>query len=251
MNREEILARLKAQLLQLNRQFEVVAASGSHTPKLEMDRMLGDIRATYELFTVLNYVNTYPPAAAPVLTKEEIMATLPVAEKLPEPPPEPVAPPVVEKRPEPIVEKLPEKQPEPVAEKKPLPVTEKQPEKVYQKHADQTKETIQEQLKKQAENVVPFYKTTDAPPESIADKLRQTKVEDLRKVIPLHEKFMYINELFEGDNGPYNAFVDAVSRCTTKSEAEAVIAEAAARYKWDKVSKTCIKFTELIQRRFL
>lgn len=226
MTREDVLKKLETQIAQLNKQFQIIRESEQKIPKLEMDRMLSDIRATYELFTVLNYHNTYGNLPATQIRQAEIPAEQeqpPVAEKQPEP--------VIIKTPEPVIPPEPEKKetPQPLAE----PVI---TEKI---------------LPAEKEITPPVTKPVSEPlKEILADKFRQNKVDDLKKAIPLHEKFLYINELFQGDNGPYNEFIEMLNSRTTWEEAETIMAHAIARYNWDTDSKTFIKFFELIHRKF-
>jgi len=86
--------------------------------------------------------------------------------------------------------------------------------------------------------------------ENIAEKMMNKKVVDLKKAIPLHEKFHYTNELFAKNSDHYNQFVDAMNTKETWKEAEGLLAQAASMYKWDPENKTALQFIALIQRRF-
>jgi hypothetical protein len=86
--------------------------------------------------------------------------------------------------------------------------------------------------------------------ENIAEKMMNTKVIDLKKAIPLHEKFHYTSELFAKNADHYNQFIDAMNTKETWKEAEGLLAQAASMYKWDPENKTALQFIALIQRRF-
>ncbi len=90
----------------------------------------------------------------------------------------------------------------------------------------------------------------DGSMENIAEKMMNSKVKDLKKAIPLHEKFHYTNELFGKNSDHYNQFVDAMNTKQTWKEAETLLAQAASMYKWDPENKTALQFIALIQRRF-
>lgn len=90
----------------------------------------------------------------------------------------------------------------------------------------------------------------DGSKENIADKMMNGKVDDLKKSIPLHDKFHYTNELFAKNGEHYSQFLDAMNTKTNWKEAEALLAQAASMYKWDPENKTALQFIALIQRRF-
>jgi hypothetical protein len=90
----------------------------------------------------------------------------------------------------------------------------------------------------------------DGSKENVAEKMMNTKVVDLKKVIPLHEKFMYASELFGKNSDHYSQFIDAMNTKQNWKEAEALLAQAASMYKWDPENKTALQFIALIQRRF-
>lgn len=86
--------------------------------------------------------------------------------------------------------------------------------------------------------------------ETLADKLMNTKVEDLKKVIPLHEKFLYIKDLFGSNSDHYNQFLEAMQTRKTLKEANELLDKAASMYNWDKENKVCMQFVGIMQRRF-
>jgi hypothetical protein len=86
--------------------------------------------------------------------------------------------------------------------------------------------------------------------ENIAEKMMNTKVMDLKKAIPLHEKFHYTSELFAKNSDHYNQFIDAMNTKETWKEAEGLLAQAASMYKWDPENRIALQFIALIQRRF-
>ena len=90
----------------------------------------------------------------------------------------------------------------------------------------------------------------DGSKENLAEKMMNTKVVDLTKVIPLHEKFHLTNELFGKNSDHYSQFVEAMNTKQSWKEAEQLLAQAASMYKWDPENKTALNFIALIQRRF-
>jgi len=111
----------------------------------------------------------------------------------------------------------------------------------FEGDSDLTKKTVISNLN---ETVI------DGSKENLAEKMMNAKVVDLSKVIPLHEKFMYANELFAKNADHYTQFVEAMNTKQTWKEAEQLLAQAASMYKWDPENKTALSFIALIQRRF-
>lgn len=209
MKKEEVLKKLELQINQLNNQFQIVKNQSNKIPKLEIDRMLSDIRATYELFTVLNYLNIYGENTAISSVNQE-------------------------------------KENETVLKKENSEII--NTENIDLKTIEIKKSNPTIQSKNQTEN----EKTTgkENSKEILADKFRQHKIDDLKKVIPLHEKFLYINELFMGENELYNQFIEKINKETEPENIEKYLAELTLQYKWDTESKTFLKLQEIIRRRF-
>lgn len=85
---------------------------------------------------------------------------------------------------------------------------------------------------------------------SLADKLKQAKSKDLKKSMPLHEKFRFINELFEGDNGPFNELLDHLNECKDWAAAEALLKQTQQERSWNAENATAQDFFELIYHKF-
>lgn len=119
------------------------------------------------------------------------------------------------------------------------------PKSIGEKYEDET-----EQLNKKTVISSLNESIIDGSKENVVEKMMNSKVGDLRKAIPLHEKFHYTNDLFGKNNDHYSQFVDAMNTKQTWIEAEALLAQAASMYKWDPENKMALQFIALIQRRF-
>lgn len=86
--------------------------------------------------------------------------------------------------------------------------------------------------------------------ESVAEKLSQKKVADLKSVIGINEKFQFINELFEGNMKEYNVALDQINNFTSLSEAVNYLANLKEVYKWSTDNAVASNFEKLVQRRF-
>jgi hypothetical protein len=103
-------------------------------------------------------------------------------------------------------------------------------------------------------------KTTDG--ESLNDKLRQgktelmevlkeTPVKDLRKAIGINDRFLFINDLFRGDESMYERSIKTINSFSIFPEAEYWInRELKVKLGWNADDPAVLHFDQLIKRRF-
>lgn len=104
--------------------------------------------------------------------------------------------------------------------------------------------------------------TIASEPESLNDKLKQgktellevlkeTPVKDLRKAVGINDRFVFINELFRGDEIMYERSIKTINSFNMYAEAEYWISrELKTKLGWD-VNKEIVKhFDQLVKRRF-
>lgn len=84
---------------------------------------------------------------------------------------------------------------------------------------------------------------------SIADKMRQSGIADLRQGIGINEKFLFINELFNGDMGKYNKALDELNEMKTKEGVATYFIELKIHNQWQDDNDAYIKFKELLERK--
>jgi hypothetical protein len=84
---------------------------------------------------------------------------------------------------------------------------------------------------------------------SIADKMRQMHISDLRQAIGINEKFLFINELFNGDMGKYNKALDELNEMKTKEGVVTYFIEMKIHNQWKEDNEAFIKFKELLDRK--
>lgn len=87
--------------------------------------------------------------------------------------------------------------------------------------------------------------------EPLADKLSQTRIADLSKSIALHEKFLFINELFLGDNSPYNRFIEEANQTESIEQAISLINIYREQYQWTEENKAYQKLITFVQRKHI
>ena len=173
----------------------------------------------------------------------------------PEPVPEPVHKPqpdtVINKEKTEIIEFEIEK-PEPVKEVKPAePVIKEEknfakqepdtePKPVNQPQADlfsTSPETVADKLSSEGK-------------QTLADKLSQSTNKSLRQFIGINEKFLFINELFNGDMSRYNSAIDELDSMPTLKGAETFLFELKVQNMWDEESDAYLKLKELPALKF-
>jgi hypothetical protein len=86
---------------------------------------------------------------------------------------------------------------------------------------------------------------------SLADRFKKSKIEDLRSAIGLNQKFLFMNDLFEGDNGKYNLALDELNNALSKEDALTKINTYRELYHWDEENKSCQIFIEIVERKFI
>lgn len=86
---------------------------------------------------------------------------------------------------------------------------------------------------------------------SLGDKLKMKPIEDLVKAIGINQKFLFMNDLFEGENDLYTHAIENLNSLRSFEEAENMLKELKKKYGWEEEDKTVEAFTLLIQRRFL
>lgn len=85
---------------------------------------------------------------------------------------------------------------------------------------------------------------------SLADKLQQSPIKDLRSAIGINEKFLFINELFNGDMGRYNKILDELNSMQSKTGLATYLMELKIEKQWNEEMEAYVKFKELVDRKF-
>ena len=99
-------------------------------------------------------------------------------------------------------------------------------------------------------------------PESLNDRLKQAKIElsekltdapikDLKKAIGVNDRFLFINELFRGDEAMYERSIKTIQNFSILAEAEFWIKrELKVKIGWHDNHPVVKQFDQLIRRRF-
>ena len=85
----------------------------------------------------------------------------------------------------------------------------------------------------------------------LMEVLKETPVRDLRKAIGINDRFIFLNELFRGDENSYERSIRTINNFNIYAEAEFWISrELKLKLGWDTSSPSVIHFDQLVKRRF-
>ena len=254
-----------------------IVAQDGQASRIEVDLLMEDLRSLYDVALRLTGDALPEPQPEPTPVEEDVpepqpeekmmamMSTLaamaPQPEPAPEPEPEPELAPILELEPEP--EPMPEPEPEP----EPQPPMEELEnndnallfdEVVVEPVADNPEpvaakeEPVKEQaslldyLQQPAARTLGETLAAAKPMQSSLEK----KVDDLRTVININDKFSFMSELFKGNMKAYNDFIMRLNATEVRDEALAYVGEVAAQYKWDDASSAVKTFYKIFDKKF-
>lgn len=87
--------------------------------------------------------------------------------------------------------------------------------------------------------------------ETIASKHESTSISDLAKSISINQRYMFLSELFEGNESDYHAALEAIeSRDSFDDSVEFLVQNYSRQYAWDMSSDEVKEFLKVIFKRF-
>lgn len=85
----------------------------------------------------------------------------------------------------------------------------------------------------------------------LSDKLNKSPIRDLRKAIGINDRFLFIQELFRGDESMYERSLKTINSFNIYAEAEYWMSrELKVKLGWEEDSETARHFYQLVKRRF-
>ena len=85
---------------------------------------------------------------------------------------------------------------------------------------------------------------------ALADSLQMNSVNDLREAIGINDKFLFINELFNGDLQRYNKVIDELNSFSGLLGAQTYLTELQVQYQWDENGTAYQKLNMVLERKF-
>ncbi|MCX6286939.1 MAG: hypothetical protein NTY96_07480 [Bacteroidetes bacterium] len=261
MDKSIITRELQILLEAINEQFEIIREYEDFIPQIEFDMIMENVRKLYETFHRLQRLNDpllflEKKIAAPQSLKNSLHSP-PEAVKLPDPivVPEPVKAqeqepkPLIEIHQEQITETLMEIQAPPEQTAEP-PVRTTIPMRPVVK-----KETPSKHPAKAAElelftSEEPVFniKLKEAREKSLGPKI--SRHESFKASIGINDKFMFINELFDGNLREYNESVETLSGFKTLPQAQEYLDLLRRRNNWNSASNAFKRIKELVEKRY-
>ena len=93
-------------------------------------------------------------------------------------------------------------------------------------------------------------KLKDKQDPSLVDKIQQKEIADIKKEIGINDKFLMINELFEGDMKGYNEVIDQLNTRENQSNAINTLNTLIEKHNWDHENEAFLKLKDFVERRY-
>jgi hypothetical protein len=87
--------------------------------------------------------------------------------------------------------------------------------------------------------------------QTLADKLAKSGGKNIMKMLTLNQRFMFVNELFEGNQNLFLSAIEQLDAMETYNDASSHIKKSFAdKYNWDMETEEVQEFMELVEKRF-
>ena len=121
-------------------------------------------------------------------------------------------------------------------------------EKTDLKKTESESQTINEKFHQEKSPLVEKFVISK---NTLADKHEQMPIESIKRSISINQKFLFVKELFNGDDDEFLAFISELDNCLDLKEADQMIN---TRYhetgKWNEESDTVQQFRQIVNKRF-
>lgn len=260
----------------MSEQFEMISQHDTSIPQIELDIFMRNIQKLYENAIYLNRVNQDSTTTAIELkenneTEKEEIAEVEVQkkeEKEIEFTTEEKNVSTTTKEPENIIEEIKE---ETIFEEKTVETSDKPEEKAESKVEETNPSEIAEQtlsfedildepkqendlfsnVKANSEIVDLNKKLAEARnTQSIVEKLQTKRIESLKTVIGINDKFYFINELFSGDSQKYEDIIYTLNNFKKLEDAMVYFSTLKYKFGWDEDTEAYEKLSQMLERKF-
>ncbi|HRO45115.1 hypothetical protein [Agriterribacter sp.] len=86
----------------------------------------------------------------------------------------------------------------------------------------------------------------------LGEKLKEEPLKDIKKAVGVNDRFIFISELFRGDEDMYERSLKTINRFTIYPEAEFwILRELKLKLGWNEEHPAVKQFDQLVKRRFL
>ena len=238
MDKNIVIRELHILLEAINEQFEIIREYEGFIPQIEFDMIMENVRKLYETFHRLQRIND------PLLFVEKKMSGIPhPASRIPHPAsPIPHPEPRI-LHPEPRILHPEPRIPDPEVD---TPILMKP---VVKKETQQKRQEKAAELELFASEEPVFnIKLKEAREKSLGPKV--SRHESLKAAIGINDKFMFINELFDGNLREYNESIETLGGFTTLPQAQEYLDLLRRKFNWNSASNAFQRIKDLIEKRF-
>lgn len=116
--------------------------------------------------------------------------------------------------------------------------------------AEKVEETPEPSLEEQKASLHEQLSSGQEARVSLAEKLQKKPIADLKTAIGLNQKFLFMNDLFAGENNRYNDALERLNSCSDIDEAKNYLMSLGNEFDWDLESESVVSFTMLVERRY-
>ena len=85
---------------------------------------------------------------------------------------------------------------------------------------------------------------------TLADQLNKQKVSSIKDTLTINQRFMFVNELFEGNSEAFGNLLDRIEGCDSYREALVAIENSKQEFDYDMESEAAQELVSLVARRF-
>lgn len=243
-------------------------------PQIEIDILMSNIRNLYEKYKMLERLNKNS-SSEPAMKEEKIINTeKPVITEISEPLSEEkiMVPEIVQiNKEEIIIEKTPaikedvvisesqveeknEGKEEIIIEQKSVSEDESNIKKVKTKKPDvdlfSMHTTVADKFRDEKKSLNEKLSASHSD-KSIAAKLQNNPIKDIKAAVGINEKFKFINELFEGNLQKYNESIEKLNSTGTSESANNFLNVLKQEFSWADDSEVYHELRDLVSRRYL
>ncbi|MDP1622381.1 MAG: hypothetical protein Q8M08_08575 [Bacteroidales bacterium] len=236
MNTKIIKDEINWLLEAINEQYEAIYRHSEKIPQIEFDILMENVRKFYENMHLLQRLND--PMAFPEKKKKS-------GDSVPETTrPAPVSP---VSEPETPVDTVIEPQKPVQAQVKPTG-----PAPVHLEKVVASKKSVNSPEIDLFASEEPAFsiKLKEAREKTFGPKIPAERIENLKAAISINEKFMFINELFDGNLREYNETIETLNGFKTIDQAADFLDLMLKKNFWNTGSNAFKKLKELVERRF-
>jgi hypothetical protein len=247
MNKEIIKEEIKWLLEAINEQYEAITHHNERVPQIEFDILMENLRKFYEDLQLLKRLDD-PHYSIDRKVPSKVAPSVPSAGFREMKPPKPPVPPA-EPPSSPAVQPQPQYQPQAQTQPQSKPAATFPARNENQSFTKKQSKPEEIDLFAAAEPAM-NTRLKEARERTFSPKIPSDRIDNLKTAIIINDKFMFINELFEGNLREYNETIETLNGFKTLNQAADYLDLMRKKNFWNTGSVAFKKLKELVERRF-